>query len=213
MDMPVVLVPGTWGWSDDASAEWYRDGAPFTQFLIANGLRPFEPNGRPFVWSTRLGGLGFGGGKMATWRAAGINLLDYLVPPLDPAAQLPPSQTRVICHSHGMQVVLFAAAAGLKIDTLISVAGPVRADMRMTTMMARRNIRRWVHLHSDWSDKWQWLGEIGDGVLGIVRAEPLADENDTIPGVGHSRLLRDPTTFHFWKECGWLAALQEGSGV
>jgi hypothetical protein len=107
-----------------------------------------------------------------------------------------------------MQVALFAAASGLKIRTLITVAGPVRKDMREVAAKARGNIHRWVHVASDSSDRWQWMGTLFDGKLGIIREHPLADRNVRIKDVGHSQLLRDPAQFHHWTEQKLLEELR-----
>jgi len=202
----VVLVAGTFSWNGSDRGDWYAPGSPFAVFLASRGVEPLfgvRPDGpHPFTWSTELGGIG-GRGRVV-WQAAGVNLFNYLVPPLCPDRQLPSAETNLIAHSHGLQVVLFAAAAGLNINTLISVGSPVRRDMWATAVTARLNIRHWLHIHSDQSDRWQWLGELFDGHLGIVREHPLADQNDFVPVVGHSELLRNPEHFHHWSDRGWL---------
>lgn len=73
---------------------------------------------------------------------------------------------------------------------------------------ARANVRYWLHIHSDRSDRWQWLGTLFDGRLGIIRPAVLADRNDCIKNVGHSELLRNPQYFSLWLERGWLDLLK-----
>lgn len=187
------LVGGTHDGLDDAG-RWWMDDSPFVAFLRANGHETVSST-HPFVWSGDLNGLG---GKHSDWRAGGNALFHYLVPPLCLDKRLKPSETNIICHSHGLQVVLYAAAYGLKIQTLISVSGPVRRDMELVATAARPQVARWVQIRSDRSDWWQWLGEIGDGRLGIHRNHPLADLNVKIPCVGHSGLLRDAEHFSHW---------------
>jgi hypothetical protein len=200
----VIVVPGTWGREQD----WYRPWSPWARYLVSLGVEVFEPNGRPFLWSTDAGGWqGWRRwfGRTSTrdhwdWMAGGDALFNLIVPPLAPERRIPPAETRVISHSHGLQVVLYACAYGLKIDTLIDIAGPVRADMRPILDAARPNIRQWLHVHSDGSDKMQWLGELGDGTLGIVRGVTLPGVvNHALPKAGHSGVLRDPVWFpRFW---------------
>lgn len=152
---------------------------------------------RPFIWSTRLGGVGFGDDDRLGWKAAGVNLFAYVVPPRCPDRQVPPIETIIITHSHGLQVALYAAAEGLKIDTLIDVAGPVRRDMAYIARTARQNIRFWAHLVGGKRDLWQVAGALFDGHLGIVREHPLADTNTRVPGAWHGGPLRDPALFSF----------------
>jgi hypothetical protein len=102
-------------------------------------------------------------------------------------------------------VVLYACADhDLKVGTLISVGSPVRKDMMCVAKRARGNIGTWIHVHSDGSDRWQWFGELFDGHFGIVREHPLADRNDSVPGVGHGNLLRQPQHFHYWVDRKWV---------
>ena len=189
---PVILVPGTHAWRGDGRVDWYNS-AQFLAHLTAHGYEPLDPR-RPFVWSTDLGGVPFRG--LAVWKAAGLNLYAYAVPPRCPERRVPAAETVVISHSHGLQVALCAAAEGLKIDTLVDVCGPVRMDLRGTAGQARPNIRRWVHVHAGRRDRWQWFGTLFDGYLGVVREHPLADQNVAVPEADHGQVLRDPRYFH-----------------
>jgi len=139
-----------------------------------------------------------GGRDKNDWRAGGASLYAYIVPPLCPEQRIPPGDTHVIAHSHGGSVALYAAAAGLKIQTLLTVATPVRRDLRSVIDAARPNIAYWAHVHSDCSDWWQVLGEAFDGRLGIYRAMAQADLNIKIPQAGHSALLHDPRYRDEW---------------
>ena len=172
------------------------------------GVELHQFGGRPFAWTTDAAGWQFWrrwgiGNKTADhrdWAAGGLALYAWIVPPLAPERRIPPAETRVICHSHGLQVVLYACMHGLQIDTLISIGSPVRQDMDLVTMAARLNIRRWLHVCSDRSDRMQWLGTLGDGALGIIRQHPLADVNHPLPSAGHSGVLHDPAWFGPWAE-------------
>lgn len=208
--MSTVLVAGTHAWRGGQTLEWFFPASLFAQFLgthdidVVSALRGDDK--LPFIWSTDLGGVGLNKDDCLVWQAAGVNLFWFCVPPRCPANQIPPADLNIIAHSHGLQVVLHAAGTyGLKINRLVSVSSPVREDMRKTAELARKNIAFWTHLHSDFSDRWQWLGEMFDGHFGVVREHPLADVNVKIPKVGHSQLLRDPEKFDLWIRNGWLS--------
>lgn len=207
--MRTVLVSGTHGWRGTNDRSWYSQGSPFVTFLQQQGVDVvFTPEGQPFIWSTDLGGVGFGKDDHAVWSSAGMNLFWYCVPPLCPEKRIPPNELAVITHSHGLQVALYAAAAGLKIRVLIDVSGPVRKDMRSVAKKARPNIYFWDHVHSDASDRWQWIGSMFDGHLGIVRQHPLADVNTMIPHAGHTGTLEQPELFKVWNEEGLIEPLK-----
>jgi hypothetical protein len=212
--MKTVLVSGTHDWrNDDTTTRWYMPGSAFVSFLRSNGIEPLfgrnhEGEAVPFIWSTNLGGVGFGDGDLLVWASAGWNLYWFCVPPQCPERAVPGDQLNVITHSHGMQVALYAAALGLKIHTLITVTGPPRKDMRDVTAKARPNIKHWLHIHSDNSDWWQVFGTLFDGKVGSGRKHPSADVNVRVDDVGHSGLLRNPTQFAQWQEQGWLEVLK-----
>lgn len=199
---PLIIVPGTWEWPS-ATPTWYDADSPFAGYLTTHGWAVATgADARPFVWSTRATGYQLWDKILrrtdqmhADWAAAGANLYAWVVPPLAPDRRIPPAQTTVLTHSHGLQVALYAAAMGLKIHTLIDICGPTRRDYDERDLRtARANIGYWWHLHSDRSDWWQVLGSLGDGTpRGITRANPLADLNQQLPSAGHSKLLKDPT--------------------
>lgn len=188
-----VGIPGTWGAKDQHP--WWTKEAPFTHYLRDKlVIYPLKPD-QPFVWSTDLDGgffSFFSSGKHSDWDAAGAAISYYL-------EGIPLHERNLIAHSHGLQAVLYACGKyGVQINTLTSVASPVRKDMQEIAERARPNIGYWTHIHSDKSDRFQWLGEIGDGTLGIVRKHPLANINTKIPKVGHSGLLTESKNFYHW---------------
>ena len=77
-----------------------------------------------------------------------------------------------------------------------------------TARKARPNIRKWLHVHSDWTDYVQLLGELGGGGWPIIRKHPLADVNVGIPKVGHSGLLYDAQFFPLWQTDGLIDFLR-----
>jgi hypothetical protein len=177
-------------------------------YLESRGLHNLSGDGTiPYAWSTDLD---FAQGDHQAWMAGGKALFYYLVPPLNPAGAWPPAETVIVTHSHGLQVALYAAALGLKIDRLLTFMGPVRKDMMSIAEQARKNIRSWRFVRSDESDRWQWFGELFDGHLGVVRNHPLADINERVPHVGHAGVLRDPANFPLWESNGWIDFLKDG---
>ncbi|NBV25133.1 MAG: hypothetical protein EBS05_24835 [Proteobacteria bacterium] len=197
---PLIAVPGTWEWPTANADVWYAPTSPFAGYLATQGWTWARgQDERPYVWSTRATGYQFWdrllsreAQMLADWEAAATNLFAWVVPPNAPECRIPPEQTTLLTHSHGIQVALLAAAQGLKIQTLIDVCGPVRRDIdRRLTAAARANIGYWWHIHADRSDWWQVLGSVNDGALGLQRQQPRADLNQRIPRAGHSRILRD----------------------
>lgn len=75
---------------------------------------------------------------------------------------------------------------------------------------SRPATRRAQHFHSDRSDRWQWLGEIGDGRVGVVRRHPLADLNHDLMGAGHSGILNNPELFPAWRPALDIVRLRHG---
>lgn len=192
----IVIVPGTWA----RDAAWHQPGSALTSYLESRGVAVHRgPDGRGPVWSGDVNGRPWrrwvGVEDHSDWITGGHALLTWIVPPLAPECRLPADDTYIVCHSHGLQVVLYACRFGLRVKRLVSIGSPVRADMLPVATLARPHIGEWLHLYSDQSDHWQWLGAIGDGALGVVRQHPLADVNWRVPGVGHSRILTDPDMF------------------
>ncbi len=186
--------------------EWSHPESELSKYLERQSLLNIAHSAMlPYDWSDDLDIK-----QQSDWKAGGRSLFYYIAPPLRKEYAWPPSETVIVTHSHGLQVALWAAALGLKIDRLLDIAGPVRKDMMDTATAARPNIKHWMHFHSDASDKWQWLGEMFDGHFGIVRAHKLADINIGFPGVGHGNLLRDPTLFHQWMDLGLVNFLKTG---
>lgn len=191
----VLLIPGTygWGWTDDA-AQWWHPLSPFVSFLEQEGFAIIGAD-CPFVWSTELDGLPAWlrppKRKHVVWESGGLNLYAYLANRLVPIEYVPIRDRNLIAHSHAMQIVAYACAHGLKVNRLLTVSSPVRADMREVYREARLNVAHWRHLYSDASDRIQWLGTLFDGKLGIVRRQEFADMNVRVPRVAHSQLLHE----------------------
>src|SRR5205823_893376 len=78
-------------------------------------------------------------GSLELWRSEGEKLHLFCR-----AASL--EAPHAICHSHGLQLVAFAADGGQRFGTVISLSGPVREDMAWTRQRARGNIETWIHV-------------------------------------------------------------------
>lgn len=212
--MKVQLVQGTWAWGHREGRQWWEAPSPFSLFLEAQHISCIGGL-RPFIWNTELDGIGWlwrrPAKKHLNWESAGLNLYSYLVPPLSAQYDdyVPIVDRNLIGHSHALQVIAYACAAGLKINKLITIGSPIRHDMADVYKSARPNIASWMHVHSDGSDRIQWFGELFDGHLGIVRQAPLADVNVMVDNVSHSKLLNDPDAFRLWRTKGLLDFLTQ----
>lgn len=208
----ILPIQGTHGWDDTDTMRWWKPGSPFVNYLGTQGIDLVAAGEDPFIWDGDVDGLPYLGSRsLLRWKAAGIQLRRYCKPgpagSPEGAHYVPYVSRNFIAHSHGLQVVLCAAASGLRVHRLVSVSSPVRNDMRAIAEKARPNIAEWWHVASDRSDFTQWLGEWFDGAFGIVREHPLADFNVCVKGVGHSGLLNDPALFPMWKDRGLVAFL------
>jgi len=186
--MNVLLAQGTWG--DDDS--WWMPNGSFYQAVKAEGHTIL--NGRPFNSHLALAGIGLGDGDLRVWRGAGNHLYDRLDPPLCPKAK--PANLCIIAHSHARQQVKFACQAGLAVELVILVSGPIRKDVDRETPNARGRIGKLVCLHGGKGDYMQRLGGLFDGKIQWSREDPQADINEGFPDATHNSLLKDPTQFH-----------------
>ncbi|MEK6591549.1 MAG: hypothetical protein AABZ67_00570 [Pseudomonadota bacterium] len=151
--------------------------------LKEGGYQPLDDSD-PFYWSTALDGVDR---NNFHWDAAGRALAWYA------ALKCPGRMVSLIAHSHGGQVAAYAARFGLRIDTVVTVATPVRADMGDEYRALRDRSLRWVHIYTD-EEKgtpWQRLGELGLNTLGgkINQAMPLCAENVYYPKETHGSLV------------------------
>src|SRR5690348_2608845 len=198
-----VDVSGTWSVRGGNVDDWNSLTSAFTLFRRQHGLAPFitDPR-RLYEWSTDLDGLPGDGGH-AVWDASGRSFANYFISPWTGRLAIPSCEVNVFSQSHGDEVVLYACGRyGLKINTWIDIAGPVRGDMLELAKAARPNIRRWLHLYAGFKDRWQLAGELFGGGA-FRREQPYADINAKMPG-GHSDIVRDPSYFHYWVEQGWF---------
>lgn len=202
----VVLVEGTWG------GDWARASSAFCAMLRAANFAPMRFQG----WSGDVDGVPtiLHSGTHSDWIAGGYGLRYFL-------ASLAPHERNVICHSHGINPVLYALALEgaplTPVRNLISVCSPVRRDMQGVARDAVGRIGRWRHLASQNGDVMQLLGELFDGHIGWherqwrvtdAAGRPASNiENLTIPGIGHSGLFT-PRFLDLWKTDGMLDFLR-----
>lgn len=224
---PLYLVPiaGTEGWGD----AWWQRGSPWLCALARANAFPMELEGRAFRWSTDLDGIDFLSGWRAlrnmvrdltrrrqlpvlhrTWQAGGDSL-GYFLQDIGYASR------NLVAHSHGGQVALYTAASRVTIRTLVTVGTPVRADMFGVYAEARKHIGWHLHICDDTFDLWGMLGQLFDGKVSIERTWPIEVEGGpgpdltlTLRGIGHGKILRDPTLIPHWIDQGWLDLIRLG---
>lgn len=199
-----ILVGGTFAFRGSIPVgAWYSPTSLFSAMLTGLGLdvAGSRPGERAFTWSTDLDGI-FESDHV-DWKAGGASLLEYISPSLCQGARIAPADTTIIAHSHARQIVLYAAAAGLRIGHLVTVCGPVRFDMEDVAKKARPNIGTWTALTSDDTD---WIEILGEDQWCPTREETLADANIVVAGAGHTGLVDDPLYFKRWQENSqWLS--------
>lgn len=181
MSAPVITVAGTWGELPGHGKWWDRD-SDFWAMLVEGGLTSVDAID-PFMWSTDLDGLD---NTNAGWAAAGRALFWYA------AAKAPGIPVSVIAHSHGGQVLAYAAEAGLRLEHAITVATPVRSDLGRQYAVLAKVAKTWTHIYTDekYGGAWQALGEWAlGGTPWRVRREMPGARNIFLPGRSHGDLV------------------------
>ena len=196
---PLVLIHGTWSRYKD----WHLKGSPLRAALEARGFLVYD-----FLWSGYCGGVPSPvivpqdapeiKGELMLWQSEGEKLL-YLCRALQYEAP------DVISHSHGLQVVSFAAASGQTFGTVLSLSGPVRKDVEPWRKLARPNIQKWIQVVDPEDDMTIREGLAFDGHFGWVYHLPEADQNIEVPGYGHSGLILDIAA---WDRLGLWKAME-----
>lgn len=205
-------IQGTWAWKDiplnapqqiaGKHPQWWEQSSKWSQFLEQHGYYQHSPDD-PFIWSTEIGGLFWMKRNMRSWMAAGNNLRQWMS--LRGIALL---DRNVVSHSHGAQVVAFAAASGLKLNTVISVAPPFRKGVPYDRLIAQ--CERWLVIEDPGFDFTAALGELFDGR--IFPGHAPHDPKVTViksPGIQHSRVLNEPAFIDRWHSELWMDWLAE----
>lgn len=200
--IPLILVHGTWS----RQSPWHQPGSPLWKALEDRGYTVIQ-----FKWSGYCGGVPGPvivppdtkdlKGSLELWRSEGEKLALF-------CRQLGLARPHILSHSHGLQVVAFAASGsgGLTMaqcfGTVLSLSGPVRTDMRRIYGWARPHIERWIQAADrSGADETIRAGEAFDGHIGWSYELPEADVNVEIPGQGHSGVLENLAaweTFALW---------------
>lgn len=220
--MPAFIpIPGTHAYDGSPeTSDWYHPQSALSRYFAETfGLSHVSPDD-PWCWTTDLDGFRLwqrlrGKGSLGMdWLVAGKTFRQWVTHNGCGQGGVPMTDRNVICHSHGLQPILYACAEGLKLRALVSVSSPVRSDLieNGIAAAAAKNIGHWTHVHADRTDRIQWLGTIADGMLGITRAHPLAHRNVAIAGVGHSKILNDPERFNIWRDERLLEGLLAPEG-
>lgn len=185
MHAPVVCIAGTWG-EVSTDAQWWKPGSVWIANLRAAGLDVLD-DVQPFEWATAVS---LDAGHDPMWRTAGLALLWYC------HAKAPGTPVSLVAHSHGGQVAAYALTAGLIVDRLVTVATPVRDDMRETWKLALLNVARWTHLWTKETglphEQMQFLGSLplSPPAFAWTRTMPLATENvEILPPVSHHGMV------------------------
>lgn len=190
----VILVEGTWG------GDWARARSSFSMLLKAHDCMPMRFQG----WSGDVSGVPnfLASKKHSAWIAGGYAFADFI-------ERLDFHDRNVICHSHGLNPVIYACARrGVKLRRVVSVCSPVRRDMEPQARALVKHCEQWRHVHSDGGDWMQFFGEVFDRHWGWTRSWRIRGAsnlvNVTIPGIGHSKLLNDPAFLHKWVSEGLI---------
>lgn len=200
-------IGGTWDWDDNTKVRWYKSNSEFSLFMSLHGFHQLFPN-TPFKWSMEIDGIPLPSRtKHSNWRAGAKALIYYLQ-----LTEIPLHKRNIICHSHGLNVVLYACGQeGLKLNNLISVASPIRNDMCEIADIAQDNIENWLHIRDARTDWRGTLGQIWDGKWSLDRTNKWADDEDIVREISHSKIIRDKTCFHLWIDRRWLNFLAFGN--
>jgi pimeloyl-ACP methyl ester carboxylesterase len=209
--MLYVAVAGTWAQHDAETAidpwrDWWHPQSHWAAELRVLGWTPLRPD--PFRWSTDLDGTWLQRlvqrRRWGDWLAAAYALCYYCDQVPDGARRKgprgPAARPVLIAHSHGGQVALLATGLlGLSVAGLVTVCTPVRADV--LDLVGADAPQPWWHLYSDGADRWQWLGEWGDGLLRVARQMPPPAINlPAAVGFGHSGLLTTRSGLRVWPD-------------
>lgn len=205
---PVTYIPigGTWSWTEDLnSLQWHMRGSEFTRHMASENLILHART--PFEWDAEVDGL-FYQRQHAVWKSAAKHLQCHV-------ERVPLEERNMIAHSHGGQVLFYAAANGVRFNNVITVGTPVRVDMEPIILKAIGNFSYWHHICDSKTDMTAILGTLWDGRFRIKHTFDLADSSSDVKGIGHSRILNDPTDMKRWDwdQSGWSSILAFGKAA
>jgi len=178
--IPLVVVHGTWGVTH---ASFWTGDSLFQRRARERGLAPPDEH---FWWS---GDLCLA--DPLQWQIAASALCWYCrAHGLEaPAA---------ITHSHGIQVLAYAAKYGQRFSSVVDIEGPVRRDLFDVYTAASKNIGAWLHTWNG-GDSIILAGEFPAAGEATALMPPPAENMEINPAHGHSGLFID---LHDWDELG-----------
>lgn len=210
----LLFVQGTSALRDDPDPalprNWWREDSSLVRWLRPRGFTLLHPED-PYCWSTDLNGWRFWRrwfGKSDSkrdWFVGGKGLRWWLT-----AKGVDARTLKIWCHSHGLQIVLHAAAEWheeIFCDVLVSFGSPLRADVPWKQALPK--IGRWL-IVTDERDLVQFLGRLGDGAVGSFEDLPANVEVLQIPDISHSKLLQEERYFELLEAFGVLRFTAEG---
>lgn len=189
---PILLISGTWSDSGkgDGKNLWWEPGVgALWADLNERGYRLPEPRD-PFRWDSRLSVTGpkywKAWSRALCWWWNDRAITDF------PESELIPI---VIAHSHGGQVALSAAAAGMDMH-LITLETPHRPKVPVSY----GPLKSWTNVHTDeplvnfrkgWKPGISWgrLGQWFNGAWDFQLDQPEAQKNIEIKGLTHTDLV------------------------
>lgn len=204
MNRPIYYIPvhGTWAIDEDHTA-WWKSTGPFALYSKRFNVVQYDKL-PPFIWSSDISGfrynLSSGFAKHTDWKAGGWSLYYYL-------NQIPLEDRSLICHSHGLQVVLYCLSFGMPIRNLISVCSPIRRDMDPIAEVARLRVQNWLHIYDN-NDTFQFLGQFGDGRFFGSRRSAHATVNESLRDINHTDVLKIGGKMDLWNTRGWYGFLR-----
>ncbi len=204
-EKPTTYIPigGTDSWDEDEQTfQWWERGSPFTEHMSTQNLILHART--PFQWATSLDGIPTRRHDHI-WKGAAKHLICHL-------ERVPLEERNLIAHSHAGQVVFYATSYGLQINNLITVGTPVRSSMEKAILAGRLNIGYWHHIYDSHTDMTALLGSLFDGKFRVRHSFDLADSQDDIKGIGHSKVLNEQQDIRLWDwdQRGWSSILAMG---
>ena len=195
----VTLIYGTHSWEKPGKTDWWQKNSPLVKFLSERGVTLYQPE-YPVKWSGDLEGTFFAKGPDWVSGAAYVSCyFDHFF------GKVPLEERNIIAHSHGGQVLAWAAYTGVKFNNVMTFGTPVRKDMEMQYASLRMMCKNWLHVCDSKSDLMAVWGTLFDGRFKVVHENPYATKNCNLPGkIRHSDALVSPDHFHYWESEGWL---------
>jgi hypothetical protein len=199
-----TAIQGTNSWEDiplkrlaTLDRLYWKPGSRFMQDMHKRGLVQLVTKYGIFQWDTELGGVFWKHGDERGWQANGQKCYHWF-----DMQNIPYDWKNFFVHSWGGATFLFAVAQGLEVRNVIFFGVPVIKKLLPIAEIARKRINYW-HSVVDPDDRIQKIASVIGGLVkdnkgNIVRSFPQSDATDTIDGVGHSKILYEPSFIDTW---------------